>query len=881
MSNTEENINPVAPNQNPPLGDGGTYFQKRMKLLGVTEANNKVMISRNNGLEEYPVFSPSEKGIDILVYTLGRTLINYVPDGARWKKEYVLTRLEKPIERKDGSIQKYIIPKGQGTFPFFHPSLIEKFEKKETIPTLFLVEGFFKAWKGCDSGIPVVGLSSITHMRDKDSQSLHPDILKLMRTCNVKRMVWLTDGDCLDISSKEITDGKDLYKRPKGFFSSCESFKQLLDDYGDIEKYFVHIDSDSIFRTFKEKKFEHSPAGTGTLTMDMVKGLDDLLITFPEYTEEIKNDILSVSKPGTWFVKHNITWGTGKVHSYFKLSNVNEFYLFHVERRPDIQHKEFIFRGTRYKWDDKEQECKVIVPAAAKLYFRVGDNYYKFIDKVNEEGQIERGFEKRLKTTIVDDHGKRFCEHIPKYEAFCNFPSHVEYHQVIYNNFNVYFPFEHEPEQDVCTEDDVPYTMKFLKHIFGEKDIEIKQKEGPPIKTKYYQLALDYIQLLYQRPTQRLPILCLVSRENKTGKSTFGNLMKAIFTNNATIVGNADLADDFNSFWASKLLIMCDETKIDKQSVVEKVKSLTFAKKIGLNAKGKDKIEIPFFGKFMFFSNNEDNFIYATEEDLRYWVIKVPRLKIEDPDYEAHMLREIPRLLSFLNNRKIAAPRVSRSWFDENLLKTEALKKVIEQSHSTVKKELRHNLRNMFLDFGVSEIYMTLKNIRDNFFRNKEENYIEKVLKEELKMKPVMKYEYKDQKFDNEDLAIAAVMNDPEAGVDNEFEALTKFVIKRSYVMRFTYPRWDVKADSTGAMKRVPVNVSELGRPYKFLRKDFVGEDEVTELPADMEWESAMVLSNGHSYNGNGKLNGHMNGNGHAIETPAVPEEESQGDLPF
>jgi hypothetical protein len=39
---------------------------------------------------------------------------------------------------------------------------------------------------------------------------------------------------------------------------------------------------------------------------------------------------------------------------------------------------------------------------------------------------------------------------------------------------------------------------------------------------------------------------------------------------------------------------MVDETKIDKLAVVERVKSLTFAKKIGMNAKGKDKVEIDF-----------------------------------------------------------------------------------------------------------------------------------------------------------------------------------------------------------------------------------------------------------------------------------------------
>jgi hypothetical protein len=836
----------TADNNTPPTTDTGvpSYYQQRMQLLGVTEQANRIDLWQTdpehpgkNKLVPTSVFTESKKyeGIDIHVYTLDRHHINYKPDGSRWSQQYCLTRLKTPRINKDGSIQKYHIPKGAGTFPFFHPSLIDLFENKKPIDTLFLTEGYFKAWKACMHGIPVIGLSSITHIKHKDTGGIHPDILKIMLTCNVKRMVWLTDGDCLDITSKDITDGIDLYKRPKNFFSSCENFKTLLDDY-DVDKWFFHIDTDNIVSNSL-----FSPAAGQKVTRDLAKGLDDILTTFPDRITEIAEDINSVSKQSPWFQKFNITTGTRKIHSYFHLINVNDFFLFHAERRPEIKGKEFVFNGTRYKYDEKDNECKIVSPAAAKLYFRVGDSYYKFIEKINEEGLIERGFERRLKTTIVDDHGKKFCEHIPKYEAFCNYPSHTDYQQVIHNNFNVYFPFDHEPEPDPCIEEDCPYIIGFFKHIFGEKDVDIKQREGDPVRTKYYQIALDYVQILYQKPVQRLPILCLVSRENETGKSTFGNLMKAIFSNNATVVGNADLADDFNSFWASKLLIMCDETKIDKQAVVEKVKSLTFAKKIGLNAKGKDKIEIPFFGKFMFFTNNEENFIYASEEDLRYWVIKVPRLKEKNPDYEHLMLEEIPRFLSFLNQRKLVCPRFTRMWFDESLLKTEALKKVIAHSHSTVKKELRYYIKAMFLDFGVPEIYMSCKVIKENFFRNKEENYIERVLKEEMNMFPVQWYIYKEKNYETEELAIAAAVMD---GL-NEMEALGS-IERKGRNMRYKYPRWDMQPPEIGrSPERIMVTVSENGRPYKFLRKDFI-DDEDAVVSDEIKFINDIQPSNGY-----------------------------------
>lgn len=809
-----------------------SYFEQRMKLLGITPDDNKIGIWQNeegkNVLKEFPVFSQainkdkSERGVDILVYSLDRNIVNYKPEGSRWSKDYCLTRLKDPITRKDGGVQKYHIPKGAGTYPFFHPFLIQKFENKEKIDTLFITEGFFKAFKGCMHGLDVVGVSSITHLKEKDTNQLHTDIRRLRDVCQVRRIVWLTDGDCLDITSKDITTGVDLRKRPHSFFSSCEMFKQLLDDW-DGDKWFFHIDTDNILSSGL-----FAPHPDRKLTRDMVKGLDDLLINLPDHTEDIIADAKTVTGTSTYFAKINITIGTRKIFSYFHLVNVNEFYHFHKERRPDLAKAEFVFSGTRYKYDDKDNECKVIIPAAAKLYFRVGDNYYKFIEKVNQHGLIEKAFEKRLKETIKDDHGKSFLTHIPKYEAFCNYPSHVDFQQVIHNNFNVYFPFEHEPEQQEATEEDCKYIIGFLKHIFGDKITSIPQKDGKAISTAYYQLALDYIQLMYQKPTQRLPILCLVSKENETGKSTFGNLLKAIFTNNAVTVGNADLADDFNSFWATKLLIMCDETKIDKQAVVEKVKSLTFAPKIGMNSKGRDKIEIDFFGKFMFFTNNEDNFIYASEEDLRYWVTKVPKIREKNPDLEKLMIDEIPAFLSFLNHRKLVSPRMTRMWFDPNLLKTEALKRVIEQSHSTVKKELTYRLRQMFLDFGVEEIRMTLKDIRDEFFKNKEENYVERVIKDEMKMLPYHKYIIDDSKFDTEGEAIAYAKG-LYPGI-SELEAMAKIKVKFS-PQRYGYYRWDYKMDhSTRKQEKIItwVNCSP-GRFYTFYKKDFLKDNEITE----------------------------------------------------
>ncbi len=60
---------------------------------------------------------------------------------------------------------------------------------------------------------------------------------------------------------------------------------------------------------------------------------------------------------------------------------------------------------------------------------------------------------------------------------------------------------------------DFPNIKKLVSHIFGEQ----------------YELGMDYLQLLYLRPVQKLPILLLVSEERNTGKTTFLNFLKALF----------------------------------------------------------------------------------------------------------------------------------------------------------------------------------------------------------------------------------------------------------------------------------------------------------------------------------------------------------------
>jgi hypothetical protein len=153
-------------------------------------------------------------------------------------------------------------------------------------------------------------------------------------------------------------------------------------------------------------------------------------------------------------------------------------------------------------------------------------------------------------------------------------PDHLNYERVIENFYNRYNPFLHEPKAGYPTK-----TLVFLNHVFAEQ----------------LDLGLDYIKILLMHPTQMLPILCLVSTERNTGKTTFLNFLKAIFGDNMTLNSNEDFRSNFNAEWAHKLIIGVDETFLDRKEDSERLKSLSTSKYYKIEAKGQDRQEIEFF----------------------------------------------------------------------------------------------------------------------------------------------------------------------------------------------------------------------------------------------------------------------------------------------
>jgi hypothetical protein len=84
-----------------------------------------------------------------------------------------------------------------------------------------------------------------------------------------------------------------------------------------------------------------------------------------------------------------------------------------------------------------------------------------------------------------------------------------------------------------------------------------------------------------------LPILCLVSKERSTGKSTFIKWLKSIFGLNMTYIKGDSFNSQFNSDWASMLIVAIDEVFFDKKEITERLKY--FPQQIKIKWKPKEK----------------------------------------------------------------------------------------------------------------------------------------------------------------------------------------------------------------------------------------------------------------------------------------------------
>jgi len=354
---------------------------------------------------------------------------------------------------------------------------------------------------------------------------------------------------------------------------------------------------------------------------------------------------------------------------------------------------------------------------AKEEFIRVGTTLYKLMNQPRLNGGYVK---KRIvwnNETLRQDYGKHYLATVLKYDGFCTVPEHVNYQPVVGTFLNLYEPIDHKP-----MEGDFPSIRSLVEHIFGEQ----------------CELGMDYLQLLYLQPIQKLPILLLVSEERNTGKSTFLNFLKALFQNNVTFNTNEDLRSQFNSDWAGKLLIVVDKVLLSLREDSERLKNLSTTLSYKVEAKGKDRDEIAFFAKFVLCSNNEYLHVIIDAGETRYWVRKIDRLQSDDTDFLQKLKAEIPAFLHHLQHRQLSAEKKSRIWFAPSQLHTEALQRIIRSNRNRLEIEMHELILDIMDRVGMDTFSFCPDDILillGNSHVKAERYQVRKILQERWKLK--------------------------------------------------------------------------------------------------------------------------------------------------
>lgn len=285
----------------------------------------------------------SEDKFGNLIFTpcfLSRLLWQVQDESVKKKKPktYEIIRWKNP-EEHDGS--RYSYPQKKffsSQMCFIPPTVIQKHEQSVNIPTLGLTEGYKKAWAASKVGIDMIGLGSITHIIDTDTdrKGLFPDIVTLIRDCNVRNVIILWDGDCRAVKPKDIEQGKELTQRPTTFLRQVVAIASMLKQY-DVDVFFSFVQSD----TFASKP----------------KGLDDII-----YEARQSNQLAQLvadyhnfdGDNGRFFYKTNITAGKNKLYDVFGLNSVQTLY---TQNKEVIGNKAFMYKRQLWSYNPDRGEC--------------------------------------------------------------------------------------------------------------------------------------------------------------------------------------------------------------------------------------------------------------------------------------------------------------------------------------------------------------------------------------------------------------------------------------------------------------------------------------------------------------------------------------------
>ena len=654
-----------------------SYLSDRLAAYHITDKENtfKAQAEEPGRFCDFRFFTETDKGDIEINYLTPDGSVEYYDHGSTQTRRFSRIRKADP-----GKGPKYVQAKGTEMIPFSTPTLIEAYRKKAQLKTLYVVEGEFKAFALSMAKLPAMGIGGIFNFKDASKSKMHPYIIDVIQKLKVQNVVLIHDRDCIEVHWEE---GKDLADRPNNFYLALNTFNELLKPY-EVQLYFAHV---------SEKCAQ--------------KGIDDVLLEPGNDTQAVVDELTSFTS-GMPNRKYVFTYQITGVSSFrimqiFALDSVKHFYEVYEK---ELNMREFRWKGNNYYIDDQGKP-QVSWMQRTKEYVRVGIDYYRRVAGIFGQN-VEINLVPWKSSVIKADYSDKFLSQVQKFDGFANIPENDpdRYQRIVHAGkddissvlYNIYSPVSHRP-----AEGEWKTVNRLIHHIFDYKNCA-----GVPL----YEMALDYLQLIYTRPAQHLPILCLVSQEQATGKTTFLQLLKAIFNENMRILDSKRLSGNFNSHWAGKLVVATDEAFLDteKKEVSNTLKMIATNDTVPMEGKGKNAVEVSNFAKLIMCSNDEKTFARIEAEDTRYWVIKVQSIPRDerDPHMQAKMLKEIPAFLWFLRHRQMYYPERTRLWFEVEDYDTPAHRAVQERTELGLVKHVKDVVKTQFFRQHCDKIRLSL-----------------------------------------------------------------------------------------------------------------------------------------------------------------------------
>jgi hypothetical protein len=144
--------------------------------------------------------------------------------------------------------------------------------------------------------------------------------------------------------------------------------------------------------------------------------------------------------------------------------------------------------------------------------------------------------------------------------------------------------------------------------------------------------ALQWLAHLTQHPDIKMHVsLAFWSHEQGVGKNLLFECMTAIIgAAHSTVIGQAELASNFNGWANRKVLVIGDEvSKSDRRQDTDKLKGLVTGTTVYINEKYQPAREVPNFLNFIFLSNHHDA-IFLDDTDRRYFVWEIAADRLPD-----------------------------------------------------------------------------------------------------------------------------------------------------------------------------------------------------------------------------------------------------------